>query len=169
MREKGENSMADSDIIDPVEFVKNIISNNYSSVTSYTLNSDTPRIVNGYFQKKFNFSKYSGGIWVYEPTPNNTKYDNYGARYRKDIVWRLSIDFLFRKRNYMLSNVKAIRRILEVNSNVRSITPANGYVNNFNLLYEVSARERTNKFDNTHRYILDVELTGLGIVRATSY
>lgn len=161
--------MADSDIIDSVEFVKDIIKDNYASVASFTQNSDTPRIVNGYFQKKFNFARYSGGIWVYEPMTGITKYNNYGARKRKDIVWSLSIDIMFKSRNYMLSNVTAIRRILEVNSNVRKIPPASGYVNCFNLLYEVSHKEKTNKFDNTHRFILDVELTGLGIVRATQY
>jgi len=158
--------MASSDVIDPVQFVKNLISDNYSSVASYSLNTDTPFIVNGYFQRKFKFANRSGGIFVYQIS-DITKY-NYGARKRADEVWRLSIDFMFKSRNYMLSNVKAIRRILEVNANVRSVTPESGYVNNYNLLYEVSAKDMTNKFDNFHRYIIDVELTLLGKVRATT-
>lgn len=167
MREKGENSMADSDVIDPVQFVKNLISNNYAAVASYSQNSDTPDIINGYFNRKFNFAKVSGGIFVYTIT-DIIGFDNYAARLRNDRVWRLSIDFAFKDRNYMLSNVNLVRRILEVNANVRSIVPESGYQNCYNLLYEVDAKDKTNKFDHFHRYIIDVELTLLGKVRATA-
>ena len=157
------------DIVDPVEIVKQIISNNLSA--SDTNNTSAVLVINANDQKKVSVNYKAGMINCYLVS-DNTSYNNYAARKRHDRVYRVTLDFIgFKTRNLMLSNVDRVRQILEYHhsANLRSFTPSSGFQNPFNLMFEVASKDLSrSKSSSHHRYIIDVELTVLGKVRTTA-
>ena len=157
------------DIVDPVEIVKQLISNNLSA--SDTNNTSAVLVVNANDQKRFDVNYKAGMIKCYLAA-DNTSYDSYAARKRHDRKYLVSIDFEgFKTRNIMLSNVDRVRQILEFHhsANLRSFTPSSGFQNPFALMFEVSSKDLSrSRASSHHRYIIDVELTVLGKVRTTA-
>lgn len=161
-------------LIDAPVVVEQLISTKYT--LSKVLNPALPIIKMVYNLKKINVGATNGGIWTYQIS-DNVSYQ-YSSRKRKDVDYRVSIDLRFRDREYLLSNLAHIREILEDNSTAiknlviqdsddGKVTGAN-YENPFVRIYEMpGAQDLSDKRNNFHRYVLDVELQILGRIRST--
>lgn len=161
-------------LIDAPVVVEQLITGNYT--LSKVLNSEEPTIKMVYNNKKLNIGATVGGIWVYQIS--DVPSYNYSSRQRKDVDYRISIDLRFKDREYMLSNLAHIREILETNTTtIGDLVIANSgdgkvigtnYENPFVRIYEIDGQDLSDKRNNFHRYVLDVELQILGRIRSTT-